>query len=175
MPAFLLNSLRDFAYMVILIALQVVIFNNINFLGYSNPYIYVLFLILFPINRNKYVYLIYAFILGLAIDFFENTGGVNALASVFVAFMRNLLMQIFFSKSNREEDEHTLSELSTGQWFIYLVVMIFVHHFMVDLFDNFTADNVMLLLKRSAIGGLITFIICALFLRFFPRFTKSEF
>ncbi len=174
MPAFLLNSLKDIAYMVILVALQVVIFNNIDFMGYANPYIYVLFLILFPLNRNKYVYLIYAFIIGLAVDFFENTGGVNAFASVAVAYLRYFLMQIFFSRSRKDEEDYQLSELSTFQWFMYLIVMVFVHHLLVDLFDSFSIDNIMLLLQRSAIGGLITFLLCVLFLQFFPRFRKSE-
>ncbi len=174
MPAFLLNGLKDFAYMVILVALQVIIFNNIHFMGFANPYIYILFLLLFPLNRNKYVYLIYALLIGLAVDFFEHTGGVNAFASVFVAYLRHFLMQIFFARNSKDENDYKLSELSTTPGVIYLVVMIFTHHFLVDILDNFRIENLGLLLQRSAIGGAVTLLVCIIFLRIFPMYSKNS-
>ena len=37
----------------VLILIQVLICNHINFLGYINPYIYILFVILFPVKNNR--------------------------------------------------------------------------------------------------------------------------
>ena len=65
----LLNSFR----FVILLALQVVIFNNINFLGYINPLPYILFIILYPVNANRAGLLVASFLLGLVMDMFCNS------------------------------------------------------------------------------------------------------
>ncbi|MCJ7757879.1 MAG: rod shape-determining protein MreD, partial [Gillisia sp.] len=43
------NSIR----FILLILFQVLLLNNINFLGYINPYLYVLFLILYPFNTPQ--------------------------------------------------------------------------------------------------------------------------
>ena len=76
------NTVRFF----FLILLQVLLLNNINFLGYVNPYLYVLFLILFPFNGNQTLFLLLSFLLGLGIDLFEDSGGINAAACLAVGY-----------------------------------------------------------------------------------------
>jgi len=61
----------NIARFVILIFLQVLILNNINFLGYINPYLYVLFILLYPFAGNQSLFLILSFLLGLSIDIFD--------------------------------------------------------------------------------------------------------
>ena len=62
----LLNSAR----FVLLLLAQVTIFNKIDFLGYINPFPYILFIILYPVNGNKSGLLIASFLLGLILDLF---------------------------------------------------------------------------------------------------------
>ena len=38
---------------IMLLAIQIVIFNNMNFLGYISPFPYILYIILYPVNSNK--------------------------------------------------------------------------------------------------------------------------
>jgi hypothetical protein len=38
---------------LLLLAVQIIVFNNMNFLGYISPYPYILFIILYPVNSNK--------------------------------------------------------------------------------------------------------------------------
>ncbi len=46
-------SINIISRFVILILVQVLVLNNINFLGYINPYPYILFTILFPVRNNR--------------------------------------------------------------------------------------------------------------------------
>ena len=67
---------------VILVILQLLIFNNIEFSGYVNPYVYVLFILLLPFDTPKALLLILAFIMGIIIDLFMGTPGVHSSATV---------------------------------------------------------------------------------------------
>ena len=91
----LYNSIR----FVLLLMVQVVLFNTINFLGYINPYPYVLFIILFPVNGNRYVLLCTSFLLGLIMDLFCNSGGVHAASCLTLAYFRPSIFKFSFGLS----------------------------------------------------------------------------
>jgi len=59
------------------ILLQVLFLNNIYFLSYINPLVYVILIITLPQNTEKWFLLIYAFILGFSLDIFEGNLGLN--------------------------------------------------------------------------------------------------
>ena len=73
---------------VLLLAVQIIIFNNMDFLGYISPYPYLLFIILYPVNGNKSGLLIASFLLGLTMDMFSNSGGIHATACLILAYFR---------------------------------------------------------------------------------------
>ena len=45
--------LANIARFILLLAAQVLLFNRIDLFGYVNPFPYVLFIILYPVNGNK--------------------------------------------------------------------------------------------------------------------------
>ena len=53
-----------------LILLQGLLLNQLNFLGYLNPMVYIVWVMMFPFKKNKTPILILSFLLGLCIDFF---------------------------------------------------------------------------------------------------------
>src|SRR5436189_5666322 len=93
--AVLLNIVR----FILLISAQILIFNNIDFFGYINPFPYVLFIILYPVNGNKSGLLFSSFLLGLLMDMFCNSGGVHAAPSITLAYLRPSFVRFHFSLS----------------------------------------------------------------------------
>ncbi|MDZ4330867.1 MAG: rod shape-determining protein MreD, partial [Flavobacterium sp.] len=67
--ALLVNIFR----FILLLAVQIIIFNNMNFLGYISPFPYILFIILYPVNGNKSGLVVASFIIGLIMDMFSNS------------------------------------------------------------------------------------------------------
>ncbi|WNH09042.1 hypothetical protein [Thalassobellus suaedae] len=90
-----INSIRFF----VLILIQVLICNHVNFLGYINPYIYVLFIVLYPTKNNRILFILLSFLLGLSIDLFSDSGGIHAAASVLIAYAKYCIIKIFFWSS----------------------------------------------------------------------------
>ena len=65
----IINILR----FVLLVITQVLIFNNLNFLGFINPMVYVIFFYWYPIKGNRALFMIIAFLLGFIIDVFSES------------------------------------------------------------------------------------------------------
>ena len=66
------KSLHLSLFFLFLLGLQVLILNNINFLGYINPFLYIAFIFLYPLKENKFPLLFFSFMLGISIDFWGN-------------------------------------------------------------------------------------------------------
>ena len=84
---------------VFLLLLQVFILNNINFLGYINPYLYIAFVFFYPLREIRFSFLFLSFLLGLFVDFFSDSGGIHALSILTIAYVRLIFIKIYFSIS----------------------------------------------------------------------------
>ena len=91
-----MNSwLRYFFLFIVVVFLQVTIGNNIHLLGVAIPFLYIYFIIRLPLSLSVNWTLTLAFILGLVIDIFSNTPGMNALACTVVAFLRKPILDLY--------------------------------------------------------------------------------
>lgn len=156
---------------IVLLLLQVLLLNNINFMGYINPYLYVLFLILYPFNANQTLFLVLAFLLGLGVDIFEDSGGINAAACLVVAYIRPMILRFSFGVSY---DYQTVrfSNTQPGSRISYVALIVFVHHFVLFLLEFFNFAHFLLLLKKTLFSGLFTIILVFLSLSLFKRRTR---
>ena len=80
--------IRYILQFVLLVLVQVLLLNNIAFSGILNPYLYVYFLIILPVDFRPTLGLIIGFLLGLSIDLFSQTLGMHTIATTFAAFCR---------------------------------------------------------------------------------------
>lgn len=122
--AVLLNLLR----FVLLLFCQIVIFKNINLFGYLNPYPYILFILLYPVNANRAAFLLASFLLGLTLDLFSNSGGIHATACLVLAYIRPTLFKFAFGLSYEYQTIKINDRLSPER-FTFILTSIFIHHF----------------------------------------------
>lgn len=156
------NSIR----FVVLVLLQVLLLNNINFLGYINPYLYVLFLILFPFNTSQPLFLFIAFLLGLTIDMFEDSGGINAAACVVAAFIRPVILRFSFGVSY-DYQTIKLSATPFGARLSYILILVFVHHLVLFTLEIFDFSHFLLILKKTLFSGIFTVLLILISLALF--------
>ena len=122
------------------LALQILIFNNINLFGYLNPYPYVLFILLYPVNSNKSLLLLSSFTLGILIDMFANSGGVHATAAVILAYIRPSLFKFAFGLSYEYQTVKIADKISPER-ITLLLLAIFIHHFILFFFEFFRTSS----------------------------------
>jgi len=145
---------------IVLILLQVLIINNIQFSGYINPYLYILFILVLPFEIPNWLILIIGFIFGLIIDIFSNTLGMHASACVFIAFLRPFILS-YFSPHDGYESGTTPTIKHYGiAWFLkYVVIMILAHHIFLFFVEVFTFTDFFRTIGRALLSSLFTLIL----------------
>ncbi|MDA3927598.1 MAG: rod shape-determining protein MreD [Prolixibacteraceae bacterium] len=143
---------------LVVVLIQVAFMNNMQFSRFVNPYFYVLFILLLPINIPRYLLLILGFILGITIDIFSNTPGIHASASVFMAFVRPYVV----NTSNLDDNEKGLipSVVNMGfGWFVrYASILIVLHHFFLFYVEIFSFQGFFQTFFRSFFSSIFTFV-----------------
>lgn len=124
-----------------LLFLQVFVLNNINFLGSINPYLYVAFVIFYPLKKERISFLTLSFLLGLTIDFFSDSGGINAFSLLFIAYIRLFFIRIIFKKTEQDYLLFNLHQEPFGKVFNYVITLIVIHHFILFSLANFSTQN----------------------------------
>lgn len=140
---------------IFLVLLQVLLLNNINFLGYINPYLYLIFLILYPFNAPHSIFIIISFLLGITIDTFEDSGGINAAACVFIAYIRPAILRFSFGVSY-DYQTIKLSNTPYGARVGYILLIVFIHHFILFALEMFDFSHLFLILKKTFFSGIFT-------------------
>lgn len=153
--------LFNIARFILLLAAQVLIFNNFNFLGYINPYPYLLFIILYPVNGNKYGLLAASFFLGLIMDLFCNSGGVHAASCLTLAYFRPSIFKFSFGLSY-EYQTVRLNDVLTPERFSFILIAVIIHHLTLFILEVFTFEYLWDIILRTIISTLFTIIICIL-------------
>jgi rod shape-determining protein MreD len=149
-----------------LILLQIIVLNNINFLGYINPYFYIFFIFLYPIKKDDASVLILSFFLGLCIDIFSDSGGINAAASLFIAFIRIPILQSVIGKREIDYGTMTLFKLPFPKMFLYVVILTVIHHFIVFGMEYFKWSKFGIILLNTVLTSIFTIILTMISLTF---------
>mgnify|MGYP000229647629 CR=1 FL=1 len=108
---------------IILVLLQTLVFDHMK-IGDYTPYVYVLFILLFPVNYNKSLFLFISFLLGLSLDAFSSSGGVHAAACTVIAFIRPTILKFSFGTSY-EFHNIKFSKTEFGARITYFFILIF--------------------------------------------------
>ncbi len=156
-----------------LILIQVLVMNRINFYGFLNPYIYILFILLLPFETPGWLLLILSFGTGLTVDIFSGTLGLHAASTVFLGFMRPAIIKFVGEKPEYDITTQPKLEQMGLKWFMaYAIVMTFTHHLFLNFVDVFSFTEFWQTLLRVVISTLATFLFIMLFEYIFA--TKKE-
>jgi len=156
---------------ILLLLVQVIVLNHINFLGYINPYVYVLFVILFPIKNNRMLFIFLSFLMGLAVDIFSDTGGIHAAASVTIAFLRPAALKFSFG-AVYEHQSVKFNAIDAGQRLTYMTILIVIHHLILFFLEIFNFSKVILILKNTLFSCIFTLLLCVIVTILFSRTNK---
>jgi rod shape-determining protein MreD len=139
---------------LVLVLLQVFILNNIQLGGYVNPYLYILFILLLPVNTPNWLLLVLGFVLGLTIDLFTHTPGMNSSATVFMAFLRPYVLEIIAPREGYEKNSSPRIKLYGFIWFLrYSIILVLAHHFVLFYIEVFRFSDFVLTFIRVIFSG----------------------
>lgn len=144
---------------VLLVLVQVLVMNNIQFLGYVNPYIYILFIFSLPVLTPRWFALILAFGIGITIDIFSNTLGMHAFASVLIAFSRNGIIKLFTSIEEGNNPTPSFHTFGVGAYTKYIVFLVLIHHTTLFFLESLTLGHLWLVAGKILFSSLVTILL----------------
>ncbi len=160
---------------VFLIAVQVLVLNHVQWSGYINPYVYIYFILVLPIETPKWLLLTSAFFTGLMIDMFANTGGMHASAAVFTAFARPGVLRLIAPRDGYEPETKLSPQVMGFKWFItYITMLVLLHHLVFFYVEVFRFSEFFLTFYKAILNGAITIMLIVLGQYLFGRSLKRH-
>lgn len=153
-----LDYIYEILLFVVLILLQVLLFNQISVFGFATPFLYIYFLLKLPVGRNVFYVIIMGFLMGLIIDIFLNTPGINASALTIVATFRRPMLRLFYAK---EEFEDYVPSIYTapGAFIKFSILAVTIHQTVLYGLESFSLFNPEILLLRWLSSIILTLIL----------------
>jgi rod shape-determining protein MreD len=126
----MINSILRFGLIfILLMLLQVLLFNNIQFSGYINPYVYIMFILLLPVEIPSWVLLLLSFGTGIILDLFSGSPGMHSSATVLAGFVRPYILRIVSPRDGYEPgSEPSILNYGFRWFFIYAALVVLIHH-----------------------------------------------
>ncbi len=148
---------------VALLAVQVLILNNINLFGYAEPMLYIWFILLLPVGTPKWLVLILSFLMGFSVDVFSGGVGIHTAVSTLTAAMRPIFLSSFESNQQSSAQEVPCSKnMGWLTFFAYISILTFVHVLLVISIETFRWSEILPILLRSSLSAVATIILIAL-------------
>ena len=136
-----------------LLFLQVLVIDNIRLGYYIHPCIYVLFIFLLPFNIEKWQLLLLGFISGFTVDLFQGTPGLNAAATVFLAFVRPFVINIMTRRKEiSPNDEPSINNLGISGFFVYSLLLLAIHNIVLFMLEAFSFKLIALVITQTLIS-----------------------
>ena len=151
----------DILMIALLIALQIFVLNRIVIMGKYTPVLYPIFVMFYPFFRNKFQFLGLSFLLGLGVDAFLGTWGINAFSTCVIAYFRTM---IFRSSTDTSTDFFSFDSLMWSQFLGYIFSSIWLHQFFVQYLEFFKFNfKILEILLNISVTTVISFIFILLY------------
>lgn len=150
------NYLHKIGWFIGLALLQVLILNNVHIAGYATPFLYIYLILKFESDVSRNTLMLWAFFLGLSIDIFSDTPGMNAAATVLLAFLRPTFLRLFVPRDTLDGLVPAIRTMGISPFLKYLIVSVFVHHGMLLSIEFFSFAHIGTLLLRIVASTMLT-------------------
>ncbi len=148
--------------------LQIFVFDNLTITPLLSPLVYLVFIILLPIEIPPLAMIALGTTLGVVMDWTMGVAGINTIATLFVSFFRANILSLICGKE-RTNEKGVPSELllGYGDFIRYIVTMVVIQHVIYFAFESLSITNLWFLAMRftlsTALGVLFVWLIARMF------------
>lgn len=144
---------------VVVMLIQVLILNQLQFMGICHPYVFILTLLMMPITISRRVDMFIGALVGLIMDAFCNSLGVHMAACILITYMRRPMISNFVMDDDRLNGEINSKTIGVMNFFRYAATLIVVYHVFVVMLSAWSfanlGMNLLQILLSSLLSGLI--------------------
>ncbi len=153
----MIEIFKNIIRIIVLVLLQVLVFNRIEISEFLSPMLIVFFIIALPFNTPKWLLLFSSFVLGLSVDMFMNTPGILSFTAVLVAYLRPIFLQLIQPRDGYSVgDLPRVTDLGWSWYIQYSMVLTIIFHLSYFVILGFTQDNLLIMLWKTIISSAFT-------------------
>ena len=151
--------IREIGRCLLLVVLQVLLFDHMHIAIWGFPMVYVLFLLNLSPRLPRWAELLIGAALGLLMDIWYSSLGIHMAACVAVAFLRPLLLGNMLQDVERIKDNISGATIGAAEYVKITVILVIMHHFIVFALEAWNMSQSGLVLLQTLISSLMTLVI----------------
>ncbi|MFI3258875.1 MAG: rod shape-determining protein MreD [Rikenellaceae bacterium] len=152
--------IRSFPYFLLYFAvllMQVFLFDKLLIFSTMAPLVYIIFIILLPVQLSQFQILMWGAFVGVTFDLAMGTSGLNSIATIFVSYLRfSILSSVVDKDLLMLGGAPTQGKIGFRRFSRYLFSMVYIHSaifFVAESLNFVTWDY---LLMRILVSGLVS-------------------
>lgn len=152
------EAIQSTLMVLLYLILQIFLLRNVVLFNYAFCFVYVAAILLLPTEIDRLYLLLIGFAVGLTVDTFSNTFGINAAASVLIAYLRPFLIQYQMVSRGVERLDIGIRRQGFVQFISYLFPLILIHHSVLFLMEMNNLEMILYTAIRIGASSLFTLI-----------------
>ena len=145
-------------YLLVML-LQVLLFDQLQLWGACHPYIYVLCLLMMPITLPHNVDMLIGAFAGFIMDIFCNSLGVHMAACILLMYIRPYLIGFIVNDKDRLNEQISLHAIGMEALLKYTVIMVLIHHLTVFSLAAWSWSHMGFVLLETIVSSTITILL----------------
>ena len=141
---------------ILVMVLQVLLFDQLQLWGVCHPYIYILCLLMLPITLPHSVDMMIGALVGLVMDICCNSLGVHMAACILIMFIRPYLIGGIVNDKDRLNEQISLRTLGVEAMVKYVVILVIIHHLAVFSLAAWSWAHIGFVLIETIVSSIIT-------------------
>lgn len=160
----IVTVLANLQRFILLVLLQVLVLDHLDVAnGFMVPYLYVLFLLMLPIELPAWAQLVLGAFTGLVMDYFSSTPGMHMSACVVLMFARIHLLRLLAPREGYEFGMRpTLPRMGIAWYLTYTGLLLLLHHLWLFFVEVHRFDSFFSTFFRATLSAVFTFALCLL-------------
>lgn len=156
-----LNNILRFVFLILF---QGLVLNQVTlFDGQMVPYLYVMAILMLPIETPVWLVLLIALVTGGCIDIFTNTLGLHMSAALFIGFLRKRVLELLAPREGYEIGVRPrLDDLGLSWLVSYSGLLILAHHFWLFFLEVFRFSHFFSTFFRVLLSASFTLLLVVL-------------
>jgi hypothetical protein len=151
---------RIFQYIFLFLtvaALQVFLFDNLQWGLYVHPFVYLAFILLLPMEIRGAWLLLLSAAVGASMDFFSGMPGINTIAATTVAFFRPTILRWFVGRELvTDGGVPNARRIGRGKFFRYSLLSIVLHCVLFYAVETFSVSGILFTSVRIVASAVCT-------------------
>lgn len=148
---------------LVVVLLQVLLFDHLQIAGWGYPMVYILFLMNLPVQVPRWAEMLIGASVGLVMDIWNSTLGVNMAACIAFSFLRPIFLANIVQDLERVKGEVCSRSIGRSEYIRSMMILTTIHHLMVFSLEAWSLQNWWMILLQTLISSALTIVIITIY------------